>query len=165
MLAYQDRKLIRAIHLFQRHKDARGPVSFVLRSYGKIAHAFWTIISGSDISRNSKISSKARFPHLTGVVVHQAAIIEDDCQVMQQVTIGQLAGTGAPVLKKGCYIGSGAKVLGDITIGEFARIGANAVVLQDIPAGRTAVGVPARILDKQRDRASDNPGSAENSEA
>lgn len=157
LLAHQDKKLIRAMHLFQRHRDRKGPVSLLLRSYGRMAHAFWTIISASDINRHANISAKARFPHLTGVVVHKASVIEDDCQIMQQVTIGQLAGTGAPVLRKGCYIGSGAKVLGEITIGEYARIGANAVVLQDVPAGCSAVGVPARILQNDRNTTKEDP--------
>ena len=149
LLAYQDKKLVRAIHLLQRHKGRGGPVPALVRAYAKLAYTFWTIISGSDINHNAQISARARFPHLTGVVVHKGSIIEDDCQIMQQVTIGQLAGTGAPTLRKGCYIGTGAKILGEITIGEHARVGANAVVLQDVPPGHTAVGVPARIVEKK----------------
>ena len=150
LLANQDKKLLRAMRLYQRHKASKGPVGALLRSYGKMAHAFWSIISASDINRNTQISAKARFPHLTGVVVHKGSVIEEDGQIMQQVTIGQLAGTGAPVLRKGCYIGTGAKVLGEITIGEYARVGANAVVLQDVPAGCTAVGIPAKVLEKKK---------------
>lgn len=149
---HRDKRLIRAIHLFQRHKGRRGPISAVVRIYAKQAHAFWSIVSGSDISRRAQIAKTVRFPHPTGVVVHADAVIEDGCQIQQQVTIGQRIGKAAPVLKKGCYIGAGAKVLGGITIGEGARVGANAVVIEDVPAGCSAVGIPARILtDKKGD--------------
>jgi serine O-acetyltransferase len=65
---------------------------------------------------------------------------------MQQVTLGQVATAGAPTVCRGAFIGAGAKVLGPIRIGEGARIGANAVVLTDVPDGATAVGIPARII-------------------
>jgi serine O-acetyltransferase len=66
--------------------------------------------------------------------------------LMQQVTIGQLAGSSVPILGSFVYVGAGAKLLGGIRIGDRARIGANAVVLCDVPEDRTAVGVPARIV-------------------
>ena len=68
--------------------------------------------------------------------------------IMQQVTIGQLADGRVPVIGNGVYIGAGAKILGGIVINDNAVIGANAVVLIDVPAGKTAVGVPAKILAK-----------------
>lgn len=146
IIDHRDKRLIRAIHLFQRHRGRKGPVSALIRKYAKHSHAFWSVVSGSDISRRAQIADTVRFPHPTGVVVHADAIIEGDCQIMQQVTIGQRKGTSAPVLKKGCYIGAGAKVLGGITIGERARVGANAVVMEDVPADSSAVGIPARII-------------------
>ena len=66
--------------------------------------------------------------------------------LMQQVTVGQLADGAAPVIGSGVYIGAGAKVLGGVRVGDGARIGANAVVLRDVPAGCTAVGVPAHVI-------------------
>lgn len=77
---------------------------------------------------------------------------------MQQVTLGQLAKGGAPVVERGAYLGAGAKVLGSVRIGAGARIGANAVVLTDIPPNCTAVGIPARIVrarDQETERAQD----------
>ena len=65
--------------------------------------------------------------------------------IMQQVTIGQLSDGAVPIIGNGVYIGAGAKVLGGITVGDNAKIGANAVVLINVPAGKTAVGVPAII--------------------
>jgi serine O-acetyltransferase len=82
-----------------------------------------------------------------GIVVHAEAVIGDRVVVATGVTIG---GTGrkqgVPVIEDDVYIGSGAKLLGPIRIGRGARIGANAVVLCDVPAGAVAVGIPARVL-------------------
>lgn len=73
--------------------------------------------------------------------------IGSNCYVHQGVTIGwDYRGERAPVIGDGVFIGTGAAILGAITVGDGARIGANAVVLQDVPAGATAVGVPARVL-------------------
>lgn len=82
-----------------------------------------------------------------GVVVHADAVIGDRVVVATGVTIGG-TGTrqGVPVVEDDVYIGSGAKLLGPIRIGRGARIGANAVVLCDVPAGAVAVGIPARLL-------------------
>lgn len=82
-----------------------------------------------------------------GIVVHAEAVIGDRVVVATGVTIGG-TGTkqGVPVIEDDVYIGSGAKLLGPIRIGRGARIGANAVVLCDVPAGAVAVGIPARVL-------------------
>ncbi len=145
LLNYQDKKLIAAIHTYQRGRDKGGVLGKVQGAWGKLRHMFWTVISGSDISRDATIAASARFPHLSGVVIHHDAVVGEDCMIMQQVTLGQLATGGAPHLEAGAYAGAGAKLLGPIRIGAKARIGANAVVLEDVPAGATAVGVPARI--------------------
>ena len=82
-----------------------------------------------------------------GVVVHAHAVIGDRVVLATGVTIGG-TGTrqGVPVIEDDVYIGSGAKLLGPIRIGRGSRIGANAVVLIDVPAGAIAVGVPARVI-------------------
>lgn len=69
--------------------------------------------------------------------------------IMQQVTIGQTAASLGPKIGMNVYIGAGAKVLGEVTIGDGAQIGANAVVLIDVPANCTAVGVPARVVQSK----------------
>ncbi|WP_236544513.1 serine O-acetyltransferase [Roseovarius atlanticus] len=85
--------------------------------------------------------------HPNGVVVHPDAVIGPNCILFQQVTLGTNRGDkGAPQLGGHVDVGPGAKILGPVTIGDHAVIGANAVVLHDVPAGATAVGVPARIL-------------------
>ena len=156
LLAHRDRKLICAIALYRQHRNRRGPVAWVLRNFGKLRHMIWTLLSASDIHRDATIATSVRLPHPNGVVIHQGAVIGKDCIIMQQVTIGQVAASGAPVIEAGAYIGAGAKVLGEITIGAGARIGANAVVLQDVPAGTTAVGIPARVISRSSGTATDH---------
>ncbi|TCM78968.1 serine O-acetyltransferase [Rhodovulum steppense] len=160
LLHGQDRHLIAALHRFQNTAGHRGLRARIAGARGKLAHAFWTILSGSDIAREAKIARSVRFPHLNGVVIHREAVVEEDCLIMQQVTLGQTAKAGAPRVCRGAYIGAGAKVLGPVTIGHGARIGANAVVLTDVPEGATAVGVPARIVE--RDRADPERGGRSN---
>lgn len=141
----RDARLLRAIARYQRYRDRRGLVAWINRNMGKAAHVFWSILSGSDISREASIDPGTRMPHPNGVVIHAEAVVEPGCLIMQQVTLGQLAGGGAPHVGRSAYLGAGAKVLGPVRIGEGARIGANAVVLSDVPPHATAVGVPARI--------------------
>jgi serine O-acetyltransferase len=84
-----------------------------------------------------------------GVVVGETAEICDDCTLYHGVTLGGTSwnkGKRHPTLGKGVVIGAGAKILGPVLIGDGAKIGSNAVVVRDVPAGSTAVGIPARVL-------------------
>ena len=143
---HQDRRLIAAMTRIRSGQARGGMMGRLTVLRGKIGHAFWSLVSGSDIARDATIAADTRFPHLNGVVIHEDAVIEPGCLIMQQVTLGQLAGPGAPHVGRGAYVGAGAKVLGPVRIGAGARIGANAVVLEDVPPNATAVGVPARII-------------------
>ncbi len=90
-----------------------------------------------------------------GVVIGETAIIGNDCTLYHGVTLGGTSwnkGKRHPTLEAGVVIGAGAKVLGPITIGEGAKIGSNAVVIKDVPANATAVGIPARILEEEKSR-------------
>lgn len=149
LLHDRDCRLIGAIHRIQRRSGQSGPVAAFDRLRGKLGHVVWSLLTGSDIAREARIAASVRFPHLTGVVIHRDAVVEDDCLIMQQVTLGQTAAAGAPHVCRGAYIGAGAKILGTVTIGAGARIGANAVVLSDVPPGATAVGIPARIVPRR----------------
>ena len=92
------------------------------------------------------------FDHATGIVIGETSVIADNVSIMQQVTLG---GTGNeqgdrhPKIQSGVLISTGAKVLGNIIIGECAKIGANSVVLNDVAPHTTVVGVPARAVGKQ----------------
>ena len=84
-------------------------------------------------------------PHPTGIVIHPEAEIGPNCMIFQQVTIGTGPLPGVPKIDGHVDIGAGARILGGVNIGEHARIGANAVVIRDVPAESIAVGIPARI--------------------
>jgi serine O-acetyltransferase len=105
-----------------------------------------------DIHPAATIGSGVFIDHGTGVVIGETAIVGDDCSLLQSVTLG---GTGKergdrhPKIGRGVLIGAGAKVLGNIHVGDEARIGSGSVVLSDVPARCTVVGVPARPVGGQ----------------
>ena len=102
-----------------------------------------------DIHPAARIGSGIMFDHATGIVVGETSVIEDNVSILQGVTLGgtgKESGDRHPKIREGVMIGAGAKVLGNIEIGRYAKIGANSVVLQPIPAQATAAGVPAKIV-------------------
>lgn len=103
-------------------------------------------MSGADIPLNSKIGGGLMIPHPNGIVIHPDAEIGPNCLIFQQVTIGAGLKPGLPVIDGHVDIGAGAKIIGSLHIGAHARIGANAVVIDDVPSNDTAVGIPARVL-------------------
>lgn len=101
------------------------------------------------INTGAEFASPPNLPHgLNGIVIHPTAQIGKNVTILQQVTIGTRHENVSAVIGDGCFIGAGAKILGNITIGKNVSIGANAVVLCDVPDNCTAVGVPARIYEK-----------------
>jgi serine O-acetyltransferase len=107
---------------------------------------FWT---GIEIHPGAQIGRRLFIDHGLGVVIGETAIVGDDVTIYQGVTLG---GTGKekgkrhPTIDNNVSIGSGAKLLGNITIGENCRVGAGSVVLRDVPANSTIVGVPGHIV-------------------
>lgn len=104
-----------------------------------------------DIHPGATIGRRVFIDHGIGVVIGQTTIIEDDVLIYQGVTLGGVSldkGKRHPTIKANSVIGSGAKVLGNITIGKNSKIGANSVVVCDVPKNSTAVGVPAKIIKK-----------------
>lgn len=103
-----------------------------------------------DINPATRIGRGVFIDHGTGIVIGETAVIGDDVSMLQGVTLG---GTGAeqgdrhPKVGKGVLLGAGAKVLGNIVIGDYAKIASGSVVLKPVPAGCTAAGVPARLVN------------------
>lgn len=105
--------------------------------------------TGIEIHPGATIGRRVFIDHGMGVVIGETAIIGDDCTLYHGVTLGGTSwnkGKRHPTLGRGVVIGAGAKVLGPILIADEAKIGSNAVVVRDIPAGATAVGIPARVV-------------------
>lgn len=112
-------------------------------------------LTGIEIHPGATIGRRVFIDHGMGVVIGETAAIGDDCTLYHGVTLGGTSwnkGKRHPTLETGVVIGAGAKVLGPITIGENAKIGSNAVVVKDVPANATAVGIPARILEEEKSR-------------
>ncbi len=137
--------LLSAIRNYQRLKLKTDPGAKMLSPFFVLLHRFWSAVSGADIPLNSKIGGGLMMPHPNGIVIHPEAEIGPNCLIFQQVTIGAGLKPGLPVIEGHVDIGAGAKIIGNIRIGAHARIGANAVVLHDVPGGATAVGIPAKI--------------------
>ena len=113
------------------------------------------IITHIDIHPGATIGRRVFIDHGTGVVIGQTAIIEDDVLIYQGVTLGGVsltAGKRHPTIKRGVVIGAGAKILGNITIGENSKVGANSVVVRNVPENSTAIGIPAHVIQKGRDK-------------
>jgi serine O-acetyltransferase len=143
--------LLDSIRRHQRQRARPGLVAVIARKIARLQHIALSTLTASDVDIRTTFGDNLRLPHPTGVVIHGDVRIGDNCMVMQQVTIGQLASGGVPVLGSHVYIGAGAKVLGPVMIGDGAQVGANAVVLKDVPPGATAVGIPARIIPARSD--------------
>lgn len=106
---------------------------------------------GVHISARAQVSPRAKFPHPTAIVIGDGVVIEDDVRIFQCVTVGAVrVGEGQagryPRIGRGTTVFAGAVIAGGIRIGENCTIGANSVVLTDIPDNSTCVGVPARII-------------------
>ena len=144
--------VVNSARAFRAARDEVGLWPSLLRKVARVRHRFWSVVTASDIVLGARLGQRLSLPHPTGVVIHQDVIVGDDCMIMQQVTIGQLDGPGVPVLGSHVYVGAGAKILGPVRIGDGARIGANAVVLMDVPPNHTAVGIPA-VVSPTRPRA------------
>jgi serine O-acetyltransferase len=105
--------------------------------------------TGIEIHPGATIGERVFIDHGMGVVIGETAVVGDDCMLYQGVTLGgtgKTRGKRHPTLDSNVTVGVGAKILGDVVIGEGARIGGGAVVLRDVPANTTAVGIPARAV-------------------
>lgn len=137
--------ILRASQFCYRHK---------LKGLAKILAMMNIILFGIEVSPRVEIGAGLFLPHTVGTIIG-AARIGDNVTIMQGVTLGAKEPDMAftiekrPVIGDGVTIGAGAKVIGGITVGNDAVIGANAVVVHDIPANVTAVGIPAKVLLRQ----------------
>ncbi|MBE9041090.1 serine acetyltransferase [Oscillatoriales cyanobacterium LEGE 11467] len=144
------RQLLKSIRQYQKGQSRGGAIGATLKAIGLLQYRFWSVVSGAEIPLNWKFSGGLRLLHPNGIIIDPRVSIGPNCMIFQQVTIVGGVKIGARV-----DIGAGAKIVRPVTIGDGAKIGANAVVLCDVPAGATAVGVPAKILPPKSQRVID----------
>jgi serine O-acetyltransferase len=131
-----------AVYRFGRWARRR---SLPVRAAYRVAAKLCEIATGIHLPASAEVGPGLYIGHFGGIVVHPETRMGARCSLSQGVTLGVLGGgrRGAPTLGDGVYLGAGAKVLGPVTIGDEAKVGANAVVVRDVPPRATAVGVPA----------------------
>ena len=138
------------LHAIYIHKLARWFWLHGFRWLGRFTSHLGRWLTGIEIHPGAKIGSCVFIDHGMGVVIGETAEVGDGCTIYQGVTLG---GTSLyrgekrhPTLGAGVVVGAGAKILGGFTVGEGARIGSNSVVVKEVPAGATVVGIPGRIV-------------------
>lgn len=139
------------VYRFGRHNDQRhpGPVRWIAeRLYWGLFRVVETL-TGCSFTKSVEIGAGIRIHHFGNIFIHENVKIGAHCTLRQGVTLGHRRDGGpVPIIEDGVDFGAGCQVLGGVRIGRGAKIGAQSLVLQDVPPGATAVGVPARILRK-----------------
>ena len=148
------------LHAVVMHRWANACWRRGLRWLGRFISHIARGLTGIEIHPGATIGRRVFIDHGFGVVIGETAEVGDDCTIYQGVTLGGTSLTKGkkrhPTLERGAIIGAGAKVLGSFTVGEGAKVGSNAVVVKAVPAGATAVGNPARIIEKEAPSARDD---------
>ncbi len=138
----------RLIHFL--HVRLRIPV--LPRFLGLIVR-WWT---GTEIHPGARIGKGVFIDHAAGVVIGESAVVGDNVTLFQGVTLGATGNEKTwkrhPTLEAGVFVGSGARILGPVTVGKNARVGAGSVVLRDVPSNATVAGVPARVVKSEGQR-------------
>ena len=126
-----------------------------LRFLPRFISAIGQFLTVIDIHPAATIGRRVFIDHGVGIVIGETAVVGDDVLIYQQVTLGGVSltkGKRHPTIENGVVIGAGAKILGNITIGTNSKVGANSVVVKDVPADSTAIGIPARVLKRGFDK-------------
>ena len=137
------------LHAIITHRLAHGLWARGWRFTARWMSYFIRMFSQIDIHPGATIGSRFFIDHGCGVVIGETAVIGDDVTLYHGVTLGGVswnAGKRHPTLCDGVMVGAGAKILGPVTVGKNARVGANSVVIQDIPDSMTVVGIPGRVV-------------------
>jgi serine O-acetyltransferase len=147
------------LHAIWIHRFAHWYWTHGLLWLGRLTSHFGRWLTGIEIHPGVVIGRRVFIDHGMGTVIGETAEIGDDCTIYQGVTLGGTSlyrGTKRhPTIGKRVVVSAGAKVLGGFTVGDDAKIGSNAVVLKEVPAGATVVGVPGRLVDQASKAAKD----------
>jgi serine O-acetyltransferase len=151
------------VHALGMHRIAHRLWRRGLCTAARVVSHLGRLLTGIEIHPGAAMGRRVFIDHGMGVVIGETAEVGDDCTIYQGVTLGGTSLTrGAkrhPTLERGVVVSAGAKVLGSFTVGEGARVGANAVVIKTVPAGATAVGIPARIVGDDAETRRETPAS------
>ena len=130
-----------------KHRIVRAPLSFLYKLLFKLVQ----ILTGIELPCETNLGHRFRIDHFGGVIVSGDAEFGDDVVIRNGVTIGlrRTGVRGSPKIGNRVDVGAGAKILGAITIGDDTAIGANAVVLDDVPPNSIAIGIPAKIIPRR----------------
>ncbi len=140
------------VHAVALHRVAHALWQWRLRVLARMLSHVSRFLTGIEIHPAARIGRRLVIDHGDGVVIGETAEIGDDVLMYHQVTLGGTSLAGGkrhPTIGDKVILGAGAKILGPIVVGEGARVGANAVVLSDVPPGQTVVGIPARPVDRK----------------
>ena len=122
--------------------EARTPLALFLQS--RVSEIF-----AVDIHPAARLGRGIMMDHATGIVIGETAVVDDDVSMLHGVNLGgsgKETGDRHPKIRRGVMLGAGAKILGNIVVGEYSRVGAGSVVLKDVPANCTVAGVPAKVI-------------------
>lgn len=143
------------VHALLIHRLSHRLWQMELKWVARLSSHLGRFLTGIEIHPGAKIGRRFFIDHGMGVVIGETAEIGDDCTLYHGVTLGGITwekGKRHPTLQDGVVIGAGAKVLGPITVGANARIGSNAVVVREVPANATVVGIPGRVVEAVSDK-------------
>lgn len=141
----------KGFHALQAHRIANWLWQRGRRTLAQFFQGQISVTLGVDIHPAAKVGSGIMLDHATGIVVGETAVIEDDVSILHSVTLGgtgKTVGDRHPKIRRGVLLAAGCKVIGNIEVGEGAKVGAGSVVLDDVPAHVTVAGVPAKIVGK-----------------
>jgi serine O-acetyltransferase len=151
------------LHAVVLHRVSHWLWTHGLKWLGRFISMLSRWFTGIEIHPGAVLGERVFFDHAMGVVVGETAEIGDGCTIYQGVTLGGTSlykGTKRhPTLGRDVVVSAGAKVLGGFVVGDGAKIGSNAVVIKPVPAGATAVGIPARIIPSKEGTSADVTGS------
>ena len=151
-----------AVHRYGNWADARS--NRVLRRFFSLIYGVLDtlsqIVTGVTMNRSVRIGKDLHFIHTGSLFIHPDVVIGDRVGIMQNVTLGTNMGTEVPVIEDDAFIGAGACVLGDVRVGKGARVAANSLVINDVPEGAFAVGVPAKSIKSRKPSQKQDDGAS-----
>ncbi|MEM7219090.1 MAG: serine O-acetyltransferase [Pseudomonadota bacterium] len=141
----------KGFHALQSHRIAHWLWNNGRRTLAQFFQNQISVTLGVDMHPAARIGSGIMLDHATGIVVGETAVIEDDVSILHAVTLGgsgKVTGDRHPKIRRGVLLAAGSKIIGNIEVGEGAKVGAGSVVLKDVPSHVTVAGVPAEIVGR-----------------